>query len=85
MVYAGNFLGFDIYVAERPFKKYYAVVDGKKVYFGDKRYQQYFDKIGYYSHKNHFDKKRRANYKKRHESDRHVKYTPGWFSDKLLW
>lgn len=28
---------------------------------------------------------RRKLYKQRHEKDRHVKYSDGWFADKLLW
>ena len=33
--------------------------------FGDKRYQQYFDKLGLYSDLNHNDEKRRYDYLKR--------------------
>lgn len=84
-MYAGHHLGFDIYVAKKYPKKYYAIVEGKKIYFGDKRYGQFYDKMGFYRDLNHFNKVRRASYKKRHEKDRHIKYTPGWFSDKLLW
>jgi hypothetical protein len=32
-----------------------------------------------------FAKTRRRLYKQRHEKDRHIKNTPGWFADKLLW
>ena len=56
-----------------------------KVSFGDPRYQQYHDKLKLWSHLDHNDKNRRRLYKLRHESDRHVKYTPGWFSDQYLW
>jgi hypothetical protein len=28
---------------------------------------------------------RRALYKTRHEKDRHIKGTPGWYADRLLW
>lgn len=52
-------------------KKYiaYPLFDlGKVIKFGDKRYQQYQDKIGYYSNLDHNDKTRRKNYRKRHEA-----------------
>ena len=32
-----------------------------------------------------FAKTRRRLYKMRHEKDRHVKNSNGWFADKLLW
>lgn len=32
-----------------------------------------------------YAKKRRKLYKRRHTRDRHVKYSNGWFADKLLW
>jgi hypothetical protein len=32
-----------------------------------------------------YAKKRRRLYKMRHEKDRHLKWSRGWLSDKLLW
>ena len=32
-----------------------------------------------------FAKTRRRLYKKRHETDRHAKFSNGWFADQLLW
>ena len=32
-----------------------------------------------------FAKTRRRLYKKRHEKDRHAKFSNGWFADQLLW
>ena len=32
-----------------------------------------------------FAKTRRRLYKKRHEKDRHDKFSNGWFADQLLW
>ena len=32
-----------------------------------------------------YAKTRRRLYKKRHEKDRHVKWSNGWLADKLLW
>ena len=65
----------------------------KRVNFGDKRYEQYHDKIGLYSKLDHNDKVRRANYRKRHSAIRKkdgrraidVKYSPAWFSYHYLW
>lgn len=48
-------------------------------------YTQYYDKIGVYKNWNNNDEAKRDNYKKRHEKDRHIKYSAGWFSDKFLW
>jgi hypothetical protein len=82
---AGWYGGYPIYVAERRPKKYYAVVDGSRVYFGDTRYQQFYDKMGHYAALNHHDETRRANYKKRHAKDRVVRGSAGWFADQILW
>ena len=32
-----------------------------------------------------YARKRRTLYKMRHEKDRHIKNSNGWFADKLLW
>jgi len=52
--------------------------------FGDKRYEQYKDKIGHYKHLDHLDKKRRDNYYKRHKEN-YPYPSPDWFSKKFLW
>lgn len=74
--------------------KYTAIIDNqRRVNFGDKRYQQYHDKIGMYSKLNHHDKQRRANYRRRHTAiinkngkpATSMKYSPAWFSLKYLW
>lgn len=59
----------------------------KTVQFGDRRYEQYKDStpLKLYTNLNHNDKDRRRRYKIRHEKDRHVKYTAGWFADRYLW
>ena len=47
-------------------KKYSVYVKGGKlIHFGDKRYGQYKDKIGLYSHLDHNDKKKRESYHSR--------------------
>lgn len=81
----GTYKGYPIYLSERSNKKYYAIVDGYKIHFGDTRYEHYYDKIGHYSHLNHNDKNRRKRYKQRHEKDRHLKGSAGWFADQILW
>ena len=72
-------------------KKYDAILfnkyNSKKaiISFGDKRYQQYHDRLGYYKHLNHGDKTRKLNYRKRHVKDIGNKYSSGWFSLHYLW
>jgi hypothetical protein len=84
-MWVGKYKNYDIYVSDRYPKKYYANVNGKKVYFGDQRYEQYYDKMGYYSDLNHLDNKRRRLYKSRHQKDRFRTGSAGWFADKILW
>ena len=82
-------LGFEIGKGN---KKYTALLKEKKtgkikkISFGDKRYQQYEDKVlKKYSHLNHYDKKRRDLYRSRHKKDKLNEYSPGWFSWTFLW
>ena len=51
-------------------KKYMVKVGNKWVHFGNKNYQQYFDKVPLklYSHLDHKDPERRANYRSRHKA-----------------
>lgn len=84
-MYIGNFKGFDIYIADKYPKKYYALVEGKHVYFGDIRYQQYHDKMGYYKILDHNDQKRRSLYWSRHNKSIDKIGTPGWFAIHILW
>lgn len=76
------------------YKKYRAILKNKKTNklksldFGDNRYEQYKDSTGLdlFTHKNHNDKKRRENYRKRHNV--FIKkgfYSPGYFSFYFLW
>lgn len=81
----GTYAGYEIFVSNARYKKYYAIVDGRRVNFGDKRYEHYHDKMGYYANLDHWDKERRRAYKMRHEKDRHTRGTAGWFADKILW
>lgn len=84
-MYVGKFKGFDIYTSDKYPKKYYALVDGIKVHFGDIRYQQYHDKMGYYKLLDHGDQKRRSLFWARHNKSRNKVGTPGWFSLHILW
>jgi hypothetical protein len=72
-------------------KKYDAILQNKltkkivKIPFGDKRYQQFYDKIGLYSSLNHNDKERRCLYIARHSKDINLPYSPSYFSLNYLW
>lgn len=84
-MYIDNFKGYDIYLSDRYPKKYYALVNGKKIYFGDARYGQYFDKLGYYKFLDHKDPVRRSNFRARHHKNKNIVGSPGWFSYNILW
>lgn len=57
--------------------------------FGDKRYQQYADQtpLGLYTDLNHYDQKRRDNYRARHGAQGYQNnpYSASWFSWHFLW
>ena len=53
--------------------------------FGDNRYEQYHDKLGFYSKQDHLDPKRRLLYNIRHSKDGKSPYYAGWWSKKFLW
>ena len=68
-------------------KKYDVYSNGEFILsFGDSRYEQYHDKLGYYKDKDHFDIIRREKYRKRHHKDNidNPKY-PGYWSYWYLW
>ena len=68
-------------------KKYTAILpNGKRVNFGDKRYQQYEDRtpLKLYSNLDHHDKERRKRYYERHSKD-YPKYSADYLSKKYLW
>lgn len=62
-------------------------------HFGAKNYQQFHDRIGYYSSLDHHNANRRRLYKLRHKAiltanNRRaytVKYSPSWYSWHYLW
>ena len=86
--------GYDIVAPpKRPsnrYKKYEVYKDDKYITaFGDNRYGQFKDKIGYWSEKNTYDKQQRARYRMRHAKDKGVinedpNYS-GWWSWHYLW
>lgn len=83
--YIGKYKTFNIYISDKYPKKYYALVNNKKVYFGDIRYQHFYDKMGYYNNLNHNDKERRRLYKARHQKTSKKIASPSWFALKVLW
>ena len=52
-------------LSSRKNKKYMVLYKGKIIHFGDRRYEQYHDKLGKYSHLDHKDPERRKRYLKR--------------------
>lgn len=81
-------------------KKYTALMPGgRKVHFGNRDYEHYKDVVPkslggqLWSHKNHLDQARRANYRKRHggitckDGTKCIshRYSPAWFSYYFLW
>jgi len=84
-----DLIGFEI--SNNRNKKYNCVLENKltkkrvRVPFGDRNYQQYFDKLKVYSTLNHLDEKRRTNYLNRHKKDNNTAYSASWFSRKYLW
>lgn len=97
---SSNLQGVEKFVKGPYPKKYTAVMkDGRLVHFGDRRYQHYKDSVpkrmggGLWSHKDHNNRDRRDNYRKRHAGMRtasnrpayRVKYSPSWFSYYYLW
>tara|TARA_Y100000004_G_C8725101_1_gene331804 strand:+ start:189 stop:497 length:309 start_codon:yes stop_codon:yes gene_type:complete len=86
------------FVSKAKNKKYSVYVKGddgktKLINFGDKRYEQFKDKIGHYSYLNHNDKERRKRYltrakgikNKKGELTYKDKNTPNYWSVNFLW
>tara|TARA_B100001057_G_C22358736_1_gene759980 strand:- start:261 stop:527 length:267 start_codon:yes stop_codon:yes gene_type:complete len=70
-------LGVEVEYSTRKYKKLDVFKKGDKIAsIGDVRYSDYLQ---------HQDKDRRRLYKIRHENDRHVKGSPGFYADKILW
>ena len=70
-------LGVEIRPSRRKLKKLDVYKDGKKVAsIGDLRYSDYLQ---------HGDEARRVAYKRRHENNRHVLGSAGYYADQILW
>jgi len=85
---------YTYYISDKPNKKLMTIVDNKKVYFGDPRYQHYKDKTGLLNPSlNHLDQKRRKNYLMRASNilDKNGEYTfnnpksPNYHALAILW
>jgi len=72
--------------SNRKNKKYMVLTKSGVIHFGDKRYEQFKDKIGVYKDLDHNDPKRRELYYKRH-GDRNTKdkESAKYWSHKILW
>lgn len=68
-------------------KKYDVFENGKFIVsYGDRNYQHYKDKLGYYSELDHNDKQRRKLYRKRHAKDKiNNPYYAGYWAYNYLW
>ncbi len=77
-------LGFVVKPSTNKTKKIDVYKKGEKVAsigaYGMNDFPTYIKKKGI-----KFAKTRRRLYKKRHETDRHAKFSNGWFADQLLW
>jgi hypothetical protein len=85
------------FVSKNPKKKYsvYVMKNGSKklIHFGDRSMEQYKDKLGHYSSKNHLDPKRRKSYLARAKGIRDKngnltwkdKNSANYYSIKYLW
>lgn len=77
-------LGVKIYPSKNPNKKIDVFKNGRYVTSvganGYLDYPTYRELLG----KKYADERRRL-YKKRHEKDRKIKYSAGWYADRLLW
>ena len=79
--------------SDRKNKKLMTIVDGKKVHFGDNRYEHFKDKTGIYKSLDHNDAKRRNNYRTRHSKIKNkqgqivinLPSSPAYHSFRILW
>jgi hypothetical protein len=89
-----NRLGVQVKQSTNPKKKIDVWKDGVKLAsIGAAGYMDYptflrtkgIGKGKYEGNDKAYAESRRRAYKLRHEKDRHIKGTPGWYSDNLLW
>lgn len=68
--------GYVYYKSDKPNKKLMLDINGKRIYFGDTKYEHYFDRTGLLNKNyNHLDPKRRLAYLKRASA---IKDMTGW-------
>ena len=81
-------------LSSRKTKKYMVITPSNNiVHFGDRRYQQFHDKLGAYSHLDHNDPERRQRYLKRAKGIRNKdgkltwkdKESANYYAVKYLW
>jgi hypothetical protein len=70
-------IGVDVKASTRKGKKLDVLKQGKKV--------ASIGAVDYDDYTVHGDKKRKTNYKKRHDKYRHKKGTPSYYADQILW
>lgn len=86
----GVWITFIVKVSKRKHKKYDVFLKEKTklkyvLSFGDNRYEQYRDRLGYYNAIDHNDLIRRNDYYKRHGSHNNNIYSAKWWSHTFLW
>jgi|TARA_R100000479_G_scaffold159282_1_gene96407 hypothetical protein len=73
-------------ISTRKYKKYMVLTKRGIIHFGDKRYNQFKDKLGAYKHLDHKDKERQKSYYARHgDKNTKDKETAKYWSHKCLW
>jgi hypothetical protein len=84
----------DIKPSKKEDKKYDAIIENKitkrtrVISFGNKNYEQFKDRIGFYKEKDHKDPERRKAYIARHSVNpdfKDGKYTANYLSREFLW
>lgn len=55
------------------------------VHFGERNSQHYFDKIGFYSHLDHLDKNKLAQFHKQYKTENLARYSTRWWNSMFLW
>jgi hypothetical protein len=78
---------YDVYLSKRKNKKYDVFKDNKYLLsFGDVNYEHYKDKFNCYSSLNHYDKKRRQQFRERFKNKNinNPNY-PAYWSYHYLW
>ena len=81
---------FFLRVSNKKNKKYdvYKIENNKLIYivsFGDNRYEQYYDKLGYYKKLNHYDKDRLYRYYIRNGHHNNDVNSAKYWSNNFLW